>query len=369
MNIKYSAPFLDYSGYGQASRHHIGAFDAAGVKVIGELLSYSSENADYGTLTSLMHKVAENKGDYKIKLLHTTPDEFSRYVEPGKYHVGFMYWETDQIPQIFADGLALVDEVWTGSQANFDAIRKAGVTKPIFIMPQPMQTDIEWPNKYENEDFNKFTFYSIFEWTDRKNPEALIKAYLQEFDGEKDVNLIIKTYCRNFAYTNKKMIRNKIQMIRDSLSLKKPPTILAYLDLMDRNQILKLHSTGDCFVSTHRGEGWGLPQVEAMLAGNPVITTGYGGVAEYLKPEMAHILPFEMTKLRGMTHSRFYNDNQYWADVDIKDVRKAMREVFDNKQASRKMGDMGSQFVEERLNFKRVGSEMLDRLKKIEATL
>lgn len=367
MRVKYAAPYLDYSGYGQASRHHVGALDAAGVDVVGELLSYSTEKADYGKLGSLMHKVSENGGDYKIKLLHTTPDEFKRYVEPGKYHVGFMYWETDKIPRVFAEGLSYVDEIWTGSQANFDAIRKAGVTKPIKIIPQAIDVSIDWPKPYENESFDSFTFYSIFEWTDRKNPEALIRAYLEEFDRE-DVGLLVKTYFRNFSYSNKKMIRNKMQMIKDSLNLKKAPPIYLYLDLMDNHQILRTHATGDCFVSTHRGEGWGLPQTEAMLAGNPIISTNYGGVHEYLD-ENSYLLPYKMKKLSGMRHSRFYSDDQSWADVDIKEVKKAMRHVFDNQDLAMKKGDNASKYVHERFNFKRVGSEMRDRLQAIEATL
>ncbi len=373
MNVKYAAPFLDYSGYGQTSRHHIAALDAAGVKVGGELLSYQSEKADYGKLGPLMHDVAGKKVDYKIKILHTTPDEFERLHERGKYHVGFMYWETDKIPQTFAEGLNTVDEVWTGCQANFDAIRKAGVSKPIKIIPQPMFTDVDWPEPYEIVDFEGFLFYSVFEWTDRKNPTALIKAFLNEFKGSKgSVGLVIKTYFKNFAYTNKKMIRNKVELIRQELGVDKEDVpIFLYLDLMDRKQILRLHKTGDCFVSTHRGEGWGLPQVEAMLAGNPIISTKYSGVHEYLKDgETAYLIDYEMTRLRGMLHSqRFYAEDQQWADVKLEDVQKALRKAYDNQKEAKNIGRRGQQFVEERFNIKRVGNEMADRLKEIEASL
>lgn len=366
MQIKYAAPYLDYSGYGHTSRQHIAAFEAAGIKVNGELLSYSSEKADYGKLTGLMHDITNRGGDYNIKVLHATPDEYKRLAEKGKYNIGFCYWETDRIPESFADGLQYVDEIWTASQANVDAIKNAGVKKPIYIFPQPQEVDIEWPDKYEIPAFEGYLFYSIFEWTDRKNPEVLIRAFLEEFDEKRGVGLLIKTYFRNFSYVNKKMIRSKIELIKSSMALKNPPPIFLYLDLMDNHQILRFHKTGNCFVSPNRGEGWGIPQVEAVLAGNKVITTGYGGVAEYLENTNANILPYKMKKLQGMTHSRFYEQNQNWADVSQKDVQSAMREAYNNRDQADENTALS---VVQEFNFTNVGDSMANRLKKIEAKL
>ena len=366
LTVKYTAPFMDYSGYGECSRHHIGAFTEAEVKVIGDLISYQSETSDYGKLGALAHSVKDNKGSYKIQLLHTTPDEFPRLVEPGKYHVGFCYWETDKIPQAFAEGLNAVDEIWTGSKANLEAIRKAGVAKPVKIFPEPLETDRPTPPAYLIPDFSGYLFYSIFEWTDRKNPKALVQAFLQEFKGQKDVGLLLKTYFRNFSYTNKKMIRNEITALRDFTDIQGDPPIFLYLDLMDRQQVMRIHATGNCFVSAHRGEGWGLPQVEAALFGKPIISTGYGGANEYFDNTSARLLPYKMVQLRGMQHStRFYSNDQNWADVDIEDIKKAMRDAYERRNNDNKAKN-GQKLVKERFNLKRVGLEMAERLKEIE---
>lgn len=47
---RLSRSLLDYSGYGEANRHFVAALKAAGVDVHGELVAYSKERADYGTL-------------------------------------------------------------------------------------------------------------------------------------------------------------------------------------------------------------------------------------------------------------------------------------------------------------------------------
>lgn len=371
MNVCYQGPLLDYSGYGEANRHFIAALEAAGVSVSGELLAYSKERADYGTLGPLISRVLQNRDYYKIKIMHTTPDEFKRLKEPGKYHIAHFFWETDKIPEVFAEGLQLVDEIWTGSEANKAAIIKGGVDKPIHIIPQPIETERTWPGPYELPGFDGYTFYSIFEWTDRKNPEALIRAFYEEFNRGENVCLLLKTYFKNFNLGNKRMIRNIIDNIKRSMPGGDYPPVFLYLDLMDRQQIMRFHVTGDCYVSAHRGEGWGVPQVEAMLAGKPVISTGYGGVHEYLQPgKTAMLLDYDMVPLKGMAHStHFYGTDQMWADVKIEALRENMRFAFNNPEVMAEIGQAGQATVLEQFSLERVGKLMATRLGEIEASL
>lgn len=371
MNVAYLGPLKDYSGYGEANRHAAAALHAADVNVIGQLVTYSQESADFGTLGKLINQICETEGRYKIKIMHTTPDQFSRHMEKGVYHIAHFFWETDKLPQDFVDGLNLVDEIWTGSKANEAAMKASGVVKPIMIYPQAIETNREWPEPYEIPDFDGFLFYSIFEWTDRKNPAALLNAYWQEFDGVEGVGLVIKTYFKNFTMANRRMIKNQVAMLKAKSGAKNPPPVFLYLDLMDRQQIMRLHKTGDCFVSAHRGEGWGVPQVEAALAGRAVISTGYSGVHEYFtNDKTAKLLPYDMVKLRGMAHSqRWYSSDQNWAEVRLDALKKAMRWAYKDPAGRIEMAEAGRDFVIDRFNLGRVGKEMAARLRKIERGL
>lgn len=368
MNVSYLGPLKDYSGYGEASRHHVAALDAAGVNVQAELVTYSTDASDFGEIGKTVDRLLENKGHSRIRLLHTTPDQFKRHLVKGKYHVGFCYWETDKLPEGFAAGLKHCDEVWTGSESNRQAILSTGVDKPVYIFPQPLETEREWPDPYQIPDFDGFLFYSIFEWTDRKNPGALLNAFWQEFQNDENVGLLLKTYHRNFVLSNKRMVRSYVQTFKNRSGLRKFPPVFLYLDLMDRHQVMRVHKTGHCFVSTHRGEGWGVPQAEAMLAGNPVISTGYGGIHEYVD-DCAKLLPFEMVPVSGMLNSKWYQRTQNWADVKVEDVRKALRWAYDNNRQLRNMAKSGQKRVQERFNLREVGSAMHERLKTIERGL
>jgi glycosyltransferase involved in cell wall biosynthesis len=373
MTIAYQGPLLDYSGYGEANRHFVAALEAAGVDVAGELVAYSKDRADYGTLGPIVTKALQNKSHYKIKVIHTTPDEIERLKTPGKYHIAHFFWETDKIPKVFADGLNLVDEIWTGSEANKAAIIKGGVDKPVYIFPQPIETEREWPAKYELPGFDGFLFYSVFEWTDRKNPEALLRAYYTAFKKTDNVGLLLKTYFRNFNLSNKRMIRAAVAKVQAEFGgAENCPPVFLYLDLMDRQQIMRLHATGDVYVSAHRGEGWGVPQVEAMLAGHMIISTGFGGVHEYLKDEKnAMLIPYKLQPLKGMDHaSHFYANDQRWAEIDHTVLGRVMQETYARPAAWRqKIAKAGHKVTVDKFNLERVGGLMAKRLAEIEESL
>jgi glycosyltransferase involved in cell wall biosynthesis len=371
MKVKYTGPARDYSGYGEANRHDIGALVAAGIDVTTQIPSYTLEIADFGKLGELATSLENKPLGYKIKILHTTPNVYRQFMEGDKYHIGRVFWETDKIPQDFAANVELMDEIWTGSKHNAQAIRNAGVTKPIHIIPEAIDTDI--PQKidpykiHELPDNLKYTFYSIFEWTERKNPTALLEAYWKAFEGVTDVALVLKTYVDNFTPDKKNEIDNEIRSIKRRLNLTHYAPVFLYRGLMDRHQVYRFHKSFDCFVSAHRGEGWGIPQMEALLLGNPIISTGCGGIHEYLVNNIhGKLIPYQMVPLRENSRNKqWYTQDQQWAEIDQEELGKAMLFAYQNKAEMQEMGERGQRLVKEVFNLKAVGDLMRKRLQEI----
>lgn len=367
MTIKYCGPALDYSGYGEANRHDIGALMAAGIDVVGEYTKHCLEIADFGPLGELVRKCAEKQAPYQIKILHTTPNIYGRFIEPGKYHIGRVFWETDKLPPAFANGVKMVQEIWTGSKFNADAIRKAGVTDiPIHIVPEAIQTPAPEVEPFIATNKDDYRFYSIFEWTERKNPKALLEAFWREFEGDSHVSLTLKVYIDNFTPEKRRFTKQKFVEEKKRLGLKKYAPVYIYTRLMNRHEIYRLHKTFNCYVSAHRGEGWGIPQMEAMLLGNPVISTACGGIHEYID-DVAKLIPCQMVPLKKVDRNdAWYLPDQNWGDVDIAELRKAMRWAFKKKKEALEMGKRAKKFVEDNFGFKPVGKKMRARLEAIE---
>lgn len=372
--VCYQGPLHDFSGYGEACRNIVSALDHVGVNVVGRSLRYSSvTGVDFGATGTVVDACCSKSDSYRIKVLHVTPDEIPRLLNPDDYNVATVFWETDRLPPVFVAGLKDVNEIWTGSSANVDALRKSGITKPVFVFPQPMTTDIYCVEPYNSSQTDGFTgwlFYSIFEYTNRKNPELLLHAYLNEFTQGENVGLLLKTYFQSFTPTNFAKIRDRVI---DIVAEHGVPSAKVFLELnpLSYSQIQGIHKRGDCYVTAHRGEGWGLPTVEAMSNGNPAITTGYGGCAEYITDWMNGLkLPYTMIPVTGMEHNlRYYQPDQNWASVTEQDLRDKLRYAWEHQDVMTKIGESGRTLVRDRFNYTTVGDMMKQRLAAIEASL
>lgn len=367
MKVKYCGPAKDYSGYGEANRHDIAALVAAGVDVTTQIPVYTLEISDFGKLGEIATSRENKQIGYTAKILHTTPNVYPSFMEQNKYHIGRVFWETNKIPLDFAAKVELMDEVWTGSKYNADAIRNAGVTKPIYIIPEAIDTDVpENIDIYETPEIPKkaFKFYSIFEWTERKNPSALLEAYWRAFENRKDVALVLKTYVDNFTPDKKREIDQAIHAIKKRLNLKYYAPVYMYRGLMDRYQVYRFHKSFDCFVSAHRGEGWGIPQMEALLLGNPIISTNCGGIHEYLIDGIhGRLIPYTPVQLTENTRNKqWYTPDQQWAEVDIAAMSEAMFAMYKDRKTAKQMGANGKQLVKKLFSLEVVGALMRERL-------
>jgi len=366
MNVKYCGPALDYSGYGEANRHDIGALISAGINVVGEYTKHCLEIAEYGELGQLVRDCANKTDDYKIKILHTTPNIYGRFIEPGKYHIARVFWETDKLPPDFAHGIKACQEIWTGSEYNAQAIRNAGITDiPIFIIPEAIAVPAPKVEPFIIPNENDYRFYSIFEWTERKNPTALLEAFWREFEHDTNVSLTLKAYTDNFTPEKRNMIKDKFKAVKDKLGLSKYAPVYIYTHLMNRDEIYKMHASFDCYLSTHRGEGWGIPQMEAMLMGNPVISTNCGGIHEYID-DVAKLIPYKSVPVSNVDRNAiWYRPDQNWADVDIDAFREAMRWAYENQKEAKELGMKAQSFVKDNFSMEVVGQKMKERLDKI----
>ncbi len=361
--------FVDNSGYGEANRHDLAALLSAGIEVTTEIPRFSREITDFGKLADLATQRDGKRIDYKIKIIHVTPNILRKYLEAGKYHIARVIWETTRLPPDFSEPLKEVDEIWTASEYTKKAILNSGVKKPIYIIPEAIDTTEDYSALpvYVSGQEDTYKFYSIFEYTERKNPRALLEAFWTEFRNDEKISLTIKTFVDNFQPEKKREILADMKNLKNELGFKWYPPVFLFNRLLDRYQIYRFHKSFDCFVSAHRGEGWGIPQMEAMLVGNPVISTNCGGIHEYLQnDEHAKLIPYKVIPLAGNNRNQqWYLPDQNWAEIDAAKLRAAMREVYSNQQQARNMGARASAYVKDKFSLEAVGKYMRKRLEEI----
>src|SRR2546428_731861 len=78
--------------------------------------------------------------------------------------------------------------------------------------------------------------------------------------------------------------------IRSAQTRPDSPEILYLSDTLSPDELPGLYTACDCLVHPYRGEGFGLPVLEAMACGLPVIVTGGGATDDFVTDEFAYRL-------------------------------------------------------------------------------
>tara|TARA_R110002096_G_scaffold237547_1_gene428340 strand:+ start:1663 stop:2862 length:1200 start_codon:yes stop_codon:yes gene_type:complete len=291
--ILYIGPVRDFSGYATAARGYIQALHDAGANLVVRPVRY--DQADPGTgykVTDLERELLKRDLDgVDVVIQHLTPNEMRP--APGKTNIAIVAWETTKIPTYWADKLNQFDSVMTFCDASVKAFEDSGVTVPIHKVPHTFDIssysldDIEAIMSPSDPDFlkDRFVFYNISQFSQKKGIDSLLRAYFGAFHGKKDeVVLLLKTYVNMQGRSQEQQkLKAYIDNVKQGMRLPAdgyPPVMLVTKTLTD-DQIRKIHKTGDAYVCSSRGEGWCIPAFDALTYGNKLITTLWGGMGEF----------------------------------------------------------------------------------------
>jgi glycosyltransferase involved in cell wall biosynthesis len=367
VGVKWVGPIFDESGYGEACRNYVAALASVGFPVSSRNLSFGEPSTDYG-LSGRACLATLNVGHTcAVNVVYSPPPHFEGTRDPRAYNIGMFVWEMNSLPVEWVGMCNKMDEIWAPCEWNAQVIRGSGVRAPVFVFGHtvaPQEYENISPLSIPNLDPCWYRFYSIFQWSERKDPAKLLKAYLMAFTNKDPVVLIVKTYGLKYSKKEEDRVRGEIETIRREVGGSQPRVMLI-TKLMSKNQILGLHKLGDCFFLPHRAEGWGLPHFEACMSGKPVITTGYGGNLEFTKPDHSYLLKFKPVNVSGMDWFKWFTPDMTWADADLNSCIKALRHVFEHRAEAASKGALAKDYVTKAFNWISIGSQMKHRLEAI----
>jgi glycosyltransferase involved in cell wall biosynthesis len=254
-------------------------------------------------------------------------------------------------------------------QWNLDCYKESGVNIPIRKIQQGIDPEeFKNINKFSiaGLDDDTFVFYSIFQWTERKHPIALLKAYWAAFRNNENVALVLKTYRNDYSEHEKDAIKKSIMMVKQVTPMYGYPRTMLVLDMLSREEILGLHKRGDCFALLHRGEGWGMPHFEAGASGNAVLTTGMSGNMEFTTPDNSYLVDYSWTPVFGMQWIKWYaGGDQWWAEPDILQASEYMKHIYHNREEAKNKGKKLQKYILDNFSWSKVSRDMLNYIKEV----
>jgi glycosyltransferase involved in cell wall biosynthesis len=255
----------------------------------------------------------------------------------GRHTIGVWAWEVEQFPGVLHGSARLVDEVWTCSAHARRAIA-AAVDVPVHTVPPPVLESA--PSRRSRQDLglpDGFVFlfcFDFFSVSERKNPAGLVEAFRRAFAPGEGPQLVIKAINGRAALPDLERLR---MVIGDRPDVH---IVDRYYDAPDQRALI---GACDAYVSLHRAEGFGYTMAEAMLAGRPVIATGYSGNLEFMDERNSFLVGHDLVAIPPGCDP--YPAGSVWAEPDLDEAAQLMRRVHDDPVGAAAVAARGRQDI------------------------
>ena len=366
-NIKvlYIGHLRDGSGWTRAACDLIQAMDYVGIDVSCRSILLSRNIPPNKRIQELEAKRCKNPD---VIIQHVLPHFYEKN-GPAK-HIGYFVGEGSSFSRIgWQYRLNLMDEIWV---PNRDLLKvKTYCPKHVVHHAHNKALYFGRPNKLIDTD--SYKFYSIIDFTDRKNLRGLLEAFHLEFDRE-NVDLVIKLSSQNLS---KEEIESEFHKLNNDVcsSLRKWSDSFRYKQVMlisdhlSEGGIRALHSSCDCYVSLSHGEAWNYPLADSIFHGNDCIASSCEGHKEFVPLSSGILISGKTEPAKNKTTLPFYQTGvDTWFSPDIIEARQAMRQKFNESQKTAgfikrkdKLSKTNRDLVDQ-FSFETIGNRILELL-------
>jgi Glycosyl transferases group 1 len=171
----------------------------------------------------------------------------------------------------------------------------------------------------------------------RKGIDLLLAGWEKAFTAEDDVLLVIK----DFGVASHYRGQTQGEALR-ALSQRDDLAPILYLDEeLPGSELPALYRAADVLVAPYRGEGFGLPILEAMACGVPAIHTAIGPSSEFVG-DGGWAVPAERVSLGGRLATGELAGDGYVHEVDVQALAQTLRATAADPEDRRRRGAAGA---------------------------
>lgn len=336
------APVLTQSGYGVHSRQiarwllskdidlHVQALMWGGTPW---LINRDSHN---GLIGKLMDKSIDPSGQlYDATVQVQLPNEWDPNL--GKANIGVTAAvETDVCHPAWVQACNKMSAIVVPSKHSLMSLTNSGKLEiPTHVIPESYPDEIAQKSHTKVDDikFNTdFNFLFVGQITgknsenDRKNIFYTIKWFCEAFSKDKDVGLIIKTNTGRNTKIDRQVVTSILKSVLNEINRKDncPKVYLLHGDMSDAEMAsLYRHPQIKALVSLTRGEGYGLPLLEAAASALPVIATNWSGHLDFMNKGKFIAVDYKLDNVHASrVDDAIFVKSAKWANVLEEDFKK-----------------------------------------------
>lgn len=345
--VAWYGPLRHIGGYGNATRAYLAALARAGVAVhavdIGLDHAALLPAAEAAALAAMTRASC---GPRPIEVLHTQPPAYPQLGRPFPVaRVAVHVFETLSLPLDWVIPLNAMDAIWLPSEHHRRCYVAAGVdADKIRVVPYAIDTGFFRPQpKTTAKRAFRFGYASV--WDARKGVDLLIRAFVDEFSADEDVELVIQTSIPDVGGDD----AHREALRRLAAAAPADPRVIVQTTPLDQRALRDFYGDLDVYVSTDRHVNWTLPCMEALAMGVPCATPDYAREVRWLddNPLQIRCAPALADTDPALLRLRSLYSGQRWPTYDVSDVRRVLRWAFTERAALARLAESGRAFVEQ----------------------
>jgi glycosyltransferase involved in cell wall biosynthesis len=334
-SVTVNAPLVTHEGYGSMSDALISGMARAGARVDVKVMEFEPQGLSPEVL-EIQRASRPQEGAPILYMSWLKGD-----LDPLRNHPElFIYtmWESSRLPASWPERLNWARAVMVPSRFVAEVCRASGVQKPIQVVPLGVDPEVyHFEDRPHRESLTTLVVATV---VPRKHTLEAIEAWKLAFAGDPAARLIIKS---RFQYRN---------YFPDD----------ARIELVDRNEgtrgIAHWYRQADVVLALG-SEGFGLPLVEGMATGLPVIALNSEGQRDVCEDAKGLLLPVDPARWEP-AEDQPYGPAGVRGVPDVGAVASRLRWVAEHRDEAAAMGREASAWVSRQRDLRGAGSAVLE---------